>query len=75
MCSCERCIFLFETPHRALDRTVLLAIVYVLSRTENLQCPEVNLANLDLGEIRAQRLGQTPPHVIECVEAGEGKIK
>jgi hypothetical protein len=53
-------------------RTVLLAIIYVLSRTENLQCPELDLAKVDLGEIRAQRLSQTPPHIIECAEAGEG---
>jgi len=53
-------------------RTVLLAIIYVLSRTENMQCPTMDLANLDLGGVRAQRLSLTPPHIIECAAAGEG---
>ena len=51
---------------------MLLAIIYVLSRTENMQCPTMDLANLDLGEVRAQRLSLTPPHIIECAAAGEG---
>lgn len=53
-------------------RTVLLAIIYVLSRTENMQCPTMDLTKLDLGEVRAQRLALTPPHIIECAAAGEG---
>lgn len=51
---------------------MLLAIIYVLSRTENMQCPTMDLTKLDLGEIRAQRLALTPPHIIECAAAGEG---
>lgn len=51
---------------------MLLAIIYVLSRTENMQCPTMDLTKIDLGEIRAQRLAQTPPHIIECAAAGEG---
>jgi hypothetical protein len=53
-------------------RTVLLAIIYVLSRTENMQCPPMDLSNIDLGDVRAQRLSLTPPHIIECAAAGEG---
>ncbi|GAB5030962.1 sulfate adenylyltransferase [Nannochloropsis oceanica] len=52
--------------------TVLLAIIYVLSRTENMQCPTMDLTNVDLGDLRAQRLSLTPPHIIECAAAGEG---
>ncbi|EWM28233.1 aps kinase atp sulfurlyase pyrophosphatase fusion protein [Nannochloropsis gaditana] len=52
--------------------TVLLAIIYVLSRTENMQCPPMDLSNIDLGDVRAQRLSLTPPHIIECAAAGEG---
>jgi hypothetical protein len=37
-----------------------------------MQCPTMDLANLDLGEVRAQRLSLTPPHIIECAAAGEG---
>ncbi len=55
-----------------MHRTVLLAIIYVLSRTENMQCPTIDLTNLDLGEVRQQRLALTPPHIIECAAAGEG---
>lgn len=60
-------------PLLLVYRTVLLAIIYVLSRTENLHCPEIDVANLDLGEIREQRLAQTPPHIIECAGAKEGE--
>lgn len=49
-----------------------MAIIYVLSRTENMQCPMVDLTKLDLGEVRAQHLALTPPHIIECAAAGEG---
>ena len=70
----------FEADDQAFNKripfciglTILLAIVYVLSRTEDLQCPYVDLANIDLGDIRAARLANTPPHIIECAEAGEG---
>ena len=63
---------LFLTTVSLIDRTVLLAIIYVLSRTENLHCPEINVGNLDLGEVREQLLAQTPPHIIECADAKEG---
>ena len=71
---------------------VLLAIVYVLSRTgEPVDCePQIqsqtqtqsqslplshshlDSSEFDIGAYRAARLSQTPPHIIECAEAGEG---
>lgn len=37
-----------------------------------MQCPTMDLTNVDLGDLRAQRLSLTPPHIIECAAAGEG---
>jgi len=57
---------------------VLLAIVYVLSRTENVgaDCPTiaggVSFEDFDIGAYRSKALANTPPHIIECKEAEEG---
>jgi 3'-phosphoadenosine 5'-phosphosulfate synthase len=64
-----------------LGMLVLLAIIYVLSRTETgnvQQCSPVaagaaaGAAEFDIGSYRRDRLSQTPPHIIECAAAGEG---
>jgi len=52
---------------------VLLAIVYVLSRTEKVATDcTTDFSNFDIGAYRRERLAATPPHIIECKEAGEG---
>jgi len=51
--------------------TLLLAILYVLSRTEN-GIPECGMEDFDIGTYRQQQLAASPPHIIECAEAGEG---
>jgi len=69
---------------------VLLAIVYVLSRTEQVaDCPTLaqgaagpvvaaaaggstSFDDFDIGAYRAEKLAAIPPHIIECLEAGEG---
>mmetsp|Transcript_2442 Transcript_2442/g.3567 ORF Transcript_2442/g.3567 Transcript_2442/m.3567 type:complete len:1057 (+) Transcript_2442:150-3320(+) len=58
-----------------LGMLVLLAIIYVLSRTETIQTKlgeECQPTEFDIGEYRKERLSLTPPHIIECAEAGEG---
>ncbi|CAM9594386.1 unnamed protein product, partial [Discosporangium mesarthrocarpum] len=44
---------------------VLLAIVYVLSRTESPDCPVVHCP-FDIGEYRRKSLAGSAPHIIEC---------
>lgn len=56
---------------------VLLAIVYVLSRTGGAQtpctdCPVASSA-FDIDSYREERLAATPPNIIECAEASEGE--
>jgi 3'-phosphoadenosine 5'-phosphosulfate synthase len=54
---------------------VLLAIVYVLSRTgQPASCPDGVLpdGNFDIGAYREAALAATPPNIIECAEASEG---
>jgi len=50
----------------------LMAILYVLSRTENGMDTSCEPADFDIGDYRAKQLAATPPHIIECAEAGEG---
>jgi len=55
---------------------VLLAIVYVLSRTgAPPSCPTGvgGAGDFDIGAYRAERLAATPPNIIECAEAEEGE--
>jgi 3'-phosphoadenosine 5'-phosphosulfate synthase len=66
-----------------LGMLVLLAIIYVLSRTETgnvQQCSPVlaaggaaaGAAEFDIGAYRRDKLSKTAPHIIECAAAGEG---
>jgi 3'-phosphoadenosine 5'-phosphosulfate synthase len=60
-----------------LGMLVLLAIIYVLSRSEVAQKQQLVqggdcIADLDIGAYRAKQLANMPPHIIECKEAGEG---
>ena len=56
---------------------VLLAIVYVLSRTgAPAGCSTVPGAvpdGFDIDAYREERLAATPPNIIECAEASEGE--
>lgn len=64
---------------------ILLAIVYVLSRTEHVECdmpvqgPAAAAATtattgaFDIDSYRKERLAAMPPHIIECAEAEEGQ--
>lgn len=50
--------------------TILIAIVYVLSRgSASLKCVD---DSFDIGAYRESALASTPPNIIECAEAGEG---
>ena len=55
---------------------VLSAIVYVLARAGGAEsnCSRQKLIqdNFDIGAYREKILSQTTPHIIECIEAGEG---
>jgi len=56
---------------------VVLAIVYVLSRTSSAvstacEIDSSTLDNFDIGAYRAARLAATPPNIIECAEAEAG---
>ena len=60
---------------------MLLAIVYVLSRTGatvgGADCPTTTTSSLsadgfDIDAYREERLAATPPNIIECADAGEG---
>jgi len=61
-----------------LGLCVLLAIVYVLSRTSDvgaggaLTVDNCDYSNVDMGKIRAQAFAKSPPHIIECAEASAG---
>ena len=58
---------------------ILAAIVYVLSRAggssvdcKNLATNTADVSNFDIGAYRQKILSQSTPHIIECIEAGEG---
>lgn len=62
---------------------VLSAIVYVLARASSISthCAQLTAVsegnavvpvNFDIGAYREKILSQTTPHIIECIEAGEG---
>lgn len=62
---------------------ILAAIVYVLSRAGGSDCKPIaiggsqtasngDLGNFDIGAYRQKILSQSTPHIIECIEAGEG---
>jgi hypothetical protein len=65
-------------PHTpSHHRAVVLAIVYVLSRTSSAastacEIDSSTLDNFDIGAYRAARLAATPPNIIECAEAEAG---
>ena len=50
----------------------LMATLYVLSRTEAGMRDCYTLDDFDIGAYREAQLSNTPPHIIECAEAGEG---
>mmetsp|Transcript_28112 Transcript_28112/g.89889 ORF Transcript_28112/g.89889 Transcript_28112/m.89889 type:complete len:975 (-) Transcript_28112:373-3297(-) len=52
--------------------TALLAILYVLSRTEAGIRDCYTMEDFDIGAYRDQQLAASPPHIIECAAAGEG---
>ncbi len=51
---------------------VLLAIIYVLARTEAVENSSSKHAPFDIGSYRREKLASTTPHIIECTEATEG---
>ena len=65
-----------ERMPMCLGLCVLMAIVYVLSRTSDLSSgigvDNCDYSTVDMGKIRAQAFAKSPPHIIECAAASAG---
>ncbi len=51
---------------------VLLAIIYVLARSEAVDMPSSKCPAFDIGDYRREKLASATPNIIECTEANEG---